>query len=68
MAYPLFCMKDAKIFSNSVDFLSAGNLGRKVVELSWESCVNNYECWIDWKNYDGNLESWVDNWKNCDYD
>jgi len=39
-----------------------GDLGRKIVELDWESFVDNYESWIDdWKNCDGNLKSWVDN-------
>ena len=69
MAYPVFCMKNTKIFFNSVDFLSTKDLGRKVVELSWKSCVDNYESWIDdWKNYYCNLESWVDDSKNCGYD
>jgi len=61
-------MKDAKIFSNSVDFLSAGGPWKEGLELDWESYVDNYESWIDWKNCDGNLKSWVDNWKNYDYD
>ena len=45
-----------------------GDLGRKIVELGLKSCVNYYESWSDWKNYDSNLESWVDDWKNCDHD
>ena len=45
-----------------------GDLGRKVRELSWESCVDNYESWIDCKNCDGNLKSLVDSWKNYNYD
>jgi len=43
-----------------------GDIGRKVVELGWKSCVDNYESWIDWKNSDINLESQVDDWKNYD--
>jgi len=36
-----------------------GELGRKIVELGLKSCIN-YESWIDWKNYNGNLKSLVD--------
>jgi len=45
------------------------DFGRKIVELGWESFVDNWENWVDgWKNCDGNLKSWVDDWKNYDYD
>ena len=37
-----------------------GDLGRKVVELGWETCVDYYESWSDWKNCVGSLKSWVD--------
>ena len=55
-------MKDAKIFSKSVNFLSEGDLGRKIVELGWETSVDNYESWVDdWNNYDNDWENWVGN-------
>ena len=39
--------------------------GRKIVELGWESFVNNLKNWVDgWKNCDGNLKSSIDDWKN----
>jgi len=38
---------------------------RKIVELGWESFVDNLKNWVDGlKNCDGNLKSWVDDWKN----
>ena len=37
----------------------------KIVELGWESFVDNLKNWVDgWKNCDGNLKSWIDDWKN----
>jgi len=36
---------------------------RKIVELGWESFIDNLKNWVDgWKNCDGNLKFWVDDW------
>ena len=43
--------------SQSFSFLVEDS-GRKIVELGWESFVDNVKnCW---ENFEGDLESWVD--------
>ena len=62
MACPVFCMKDAKIFSSSVDFLSVGGPWKEGCGAWLGKLADNYESWIDyWKNYDNHWENQVGN-------
>ena len=52
MACPVFCMKGAKISPIWTISCQQGDLGRKVVELDWENCVDNELVENCWKNWD----------------
>ena len=52
------CSSQNQSFSSQVK-----DFGRKIVEIGWESFVDNLENWVDgWKKYDDNLKNWVDDW------
>ena len=72
----MVCMRESWFFiylsmflSKSVILFLIEDSGRRIVELGWESFVDNSKSWVDdWENCYGNWRSWVDDWKNYYHD
>ena len=56
-----FFMYLSMFLSKSIFSFQVEDSGRKIVELGWESFIDNLKILAaGWENYDGDLKSWTD--------